>query len=403
MSANIMSAGTQLSPEQRTSLEYVTRDVPGTLGIVAMPNISKLESAEAVPQGTVICVRSDAQLDVSLLPPRMFSVMALYPIISAKGDTDLDDAYFRSRMSGEAGRRIAAGFGAGPSLANTQLDGIGVPRGADRTSWKPLLGTGFWSVCKFEKELYDSQYYIAVYVPKTQLSDEFVNLANEIAQADAHNLAGAHSTFKDIHELPEYHTAVRLARRNASKIAWSVASAFEVLISHQVDKYAPLSPSTLTQPMIAVPTHLSQYNHFDAVKVNTKNSSGTQLVDSVAIYNRCGSINESMGGFVMPVSPRVGIDLYPQLHRVVNFVQNKAVNAVPQGRSVSGTRELRSADLRFNEHHVFWSSKRGKAVHPKMKRAYTVESDEEIERFLPHGASEEKMRLSHVIQYLGSA
>lgn len=400
--ANIRIAGNvSLDPVQSASLEMVSRDVPGVLGVVAMPNVQKIESSSVLPSGTVICVRADAQLDVSLLPNNMFSVIALYPIIKAKNTEDLDDEYFRSRMSVEKGRRIAEGFGAGPSLSTTDLVGMGGRIGRDTATWKPMLGTGFWAICQHEREKYDSRYYVAVYVPKTQLSTEFLDRVTEIAQSDAHTLQ--HSTFKHIHELPEYHTATRLARRNASKIALQVASAFSVVVQHTVDTDALVSPTTLTQPMIALPHHITQFNHFDRVKVGTKTSNGTRYVDSVAIYNGCGSLNESSGGMVVPVSPRLGIDLYPNVKRVLNHIRNGAVNAVPQGRATDGVRSLRQPDLRFNENHVFWESKRGKAVHPKMKLAYRVESDTDVDQFMPHGADEEKLRLEHVIEYLGEA
>jgi hypothetical protein len=397
MSAKIVKLGTKLTELQATSLDCVARDVLGALGIVALPNIEAIDSANLLPSGTVICVRSDAQLDIGLLPDKMFSVLALFPIIAKKGT--IADEYFKSRMSVELGQRIAQKFGEGPTIANADLTAIGKRLGSDEKSWKPMLGGGFWSISKYEEELYTGQYYIAVYVPKTKLSTEFRDIATKIADDDAHS--SNHSTFKDILELPEYHIATQLAQRNASKIALEVANAFGVVIHHTVDTAAPVAPSTLTQPMIALPRHVTQFNHFDRVKVSTKTKNITRWIDSVAIYNGCGSINESVGGFAVPVSPRLGIDLYPNLKRVPNFVQNNAVNAIPQGRSIAGKRELRQPDLLFNQHHVFWSNKRGMAVHPKMKVNYNVESDEEIQRFLPNGADEVKLRLSHVIEYLG--
>jgi len=199
----------------------------------------------------------------------------------------------------------------------------------------------------------------------------------------------------------EYSVAERLAKRNNAKIAYIVAKMFGVNIKHTIDTSSPIDGDTFVQPKIGVASHMSLFNHLDSVSIVVKNDRGQRKIPAVAIYSGSGSLNKSIGGMVLPLSPRLGLDFYPDIRRVYNTVQNVAANAIPLGRKVLGVRDLSQPELRFNEHHVFWNSKRSKSVHPKMKQMYRTDSDQDVTPFLPNKSEERKLRLSHVIVHLG--
>lgn len=390
--------GPELTQIQAASLDNLVKEVQGTLGVITLPNLEQIDDPLTVPSGTVICVSKDGQLEVSVIPENLFSLMAVYPILESKSGADLDDDYFRHRMSTELGSKIASKFGAGPSVKNMNT-GIGAPLGSDMKKWAPFLGGGFWSINKYEKQMYSGQYYVSVYVPRTQLSTEFVEAARVMAQQDALNPSSQCSTFNDVFTMPTYSRAEQLAKRNVNKIAWKVATAFDVYIKHRIDNDAPDSKKTLTKPLTAVPSHFSIYNHLETVKLSLDDNS--PLVEAIAIYKGCGSINSSVGGFVAPVSPRLGVDFFPDIRRVAGFLHNQTINAIPLGRSLIGSADLNQPDLKFNENHVYWEGKKGRAVHPKMKQVYNVASENEINPFLPSGEKEKRMRLAHLLLYLG--
>lgn len=381
------------APESvRKNLECIADTFQDIHVLHALPNVQVNSEFDIVPTGLVTCIRADSQLHWNLLPQNIFSITALYKVLKARDSSvdSIDDEFFLNDADKHTAA-IAGRFGEGPSLQNVVKNKYSERYGKDKSNWQPTNGGGFWSIVKHEPKKYESEYYIAVVVPCTKLSDELCGLAESMGESDLDIHTGKTTTFKDFYQHDDYRLARNLSRRNADKIAWIVAKQYGVHIKHKVDNNAAFDVSHLKQGKIAVPDHMAMFNHLDLVNVNIESSELAEGVECVAIYSEAGSKKYSVNGFPVPISPRLGIEFYP------NIVSNTKSTALPAGPAVTGKAALQSSDLRFNERHLFWKGKRGKAVHPEMLKTYAVDENNVFSDFVSPNV--QRKRLANVLVY----
>jgi hypothetical protein len=373
-----------IDEKTREALFNIADSFPGVKVIEALPNVDSVQDAEEIPRGTMIMMNANEQLSSELLPEKMFTALGVYKIAAKKSET-LRDKQFRIAMQNDFGKKLSAKMGAGPSLKLVEQTEISPSFGKDKEKWSPKLGSGYIGIAK-KGEKYSEDYYLVVFTPDTDLSDEILSLAKRMEESDITNGSESLTSFKDLIDSKEYGQCVDLAYRNNARIALEAAKILGVRVAKRIDNNAVFGETDFSRPEIAHRTHYSLWNHLDNGKINISGEERNSSVRTVNIYNKCGSIGESMGGFPIPMSPRLGIQIYPTVQPILNGAQNNYADAVPLGVSWNGTVGLDKPDILFNEKHVFWDNKKGKAVHEKMQRSYNISRDFNFSEFMPEKA-----------------
>lgn len=381
MAPLIVNVGKNADETTKEALDNLIENFPGILVLETLDNLQSVSDTEAIPSGTMIMADAEEQLSSELLPERMFTCLGVYAIDS-KNEETLRDKVFKEAFAKDFMHQLQSKLGAGPSVHLVEQNEISPKFGKDIEKWNPKLGSGYIGVAK-HGEKYAEKYYIVVYTPDTDLSEEFLQVAQKMEEDDITSGKEEFSSYRNLLECKEYGQCVELAQRNNAKIALEAAKILKVKIAKKVDPNAQMSAVDFVKPEIAHRTYFSLWNHLEAGKINFADQNRNIAKQTVNIYNGCGSINQSMGGFPVPMSPRLGIQVYPEVQPMMTGSQNHVADAVPLGVIHTGIVGLDKPDLLFNEKHVFWAKKKGKSVHPKLQRNYSISRNDNFSTFMP--------------------
>jgi len=338
--------------------------------------------------GKYICVPKNEPLDPSLLPKNIMSCVALYPVLARADSEYLDDNYFQTKLQEGFLEKMKSKLGSGPSLGNMRK-GFSTEVGKDIVSWQPTLKGGSLEILKYEPEACQATYYIAVFCPSTQISDEIATEAENMLQEDLVGASRPATFFRFIRE-SNYKSAQGLVRRNCDKIAYTASQLLDVFIKHKEDFYEPTSVSS--QRYIGVPDTVNYFNHLDETKVNAEINDRLQTVDAVAVYQNCGSTGYSTGGFIVPISPKTGYEYYPNVKPSRSGQPSEIGNAVPFGVEWSEKTSLNDAERVFAQRYTHWDGKTQQRFHEKIRRDYSFNSAQSFDKYLSESPQRQRLR-----------
>lgn len=354
-----------LTDTQTKAFDKLSDDVPSLKIVFVMSNAEKVSHENLLPSGTVLVMSSDTPVDSSLLPENMFSILASYDIVTEEKEV-LTDRHFETIFEEGVCDKINEKMGTGPSKNNMILEGLPAHIGCDKRNWAPSLGKGFWSISKCLINKFDPEYKIVVYVPNTQMGKEFEDHVTELTESHNGGSAKTSTEFKELLNSQNYHLTKNSSRRNADKIATIVADAFGVNVKSRIDTVALYNLATNSRPEIAIPSAVTYYNHLDGMKLQMRTETGSEYSDCTAIYNKAGSIRNSVNAILVPVDPLHGVLAFENPVSGGNITRNKFADAVPFGlTSPTPVTKLTEGQKRFIRDNISWPTKAENPVIPE--------------------------------------
>lgn len=357
-------SGVPLSAETQRALEEFITEQDGVF-VISLPNVQPPSVEGCNPTGMVVLVKRDQMAETSLLPENMFGVIAAFEICNFK---TISKETFLAKFD-EHAREIASKLGDGPSIDDITVYGQRKNIGKDRRQWSPTLGKGTWTISEYKQDKYKRRHFITIEIPEVKLSEDFHNFV-ESTTPDLQHSTATHTTMQEIYDSAEYRVCAITAKRNACRVAGTIASALGLELNERPDLQAFPNDKQLHLP---VPSYLTLRNHmspttilqetFHDAKVHERTDEG------LAIYHEGGSMRESHNGAMIKLSPMEGILIF-------NQSTNSAAHCIPSSvGTVSAERSIAPEELEHITERFFWPGRSTRSLSPSLRAQYKTEQD----------------------------
>lgn len=251
--------------------------------VIGYPNIDTTDE-EDVPSGMLVIHPIDAPVHPDSIPEKSFSYLVLCPV---KADKELrDDDFQINEKLDEAVPQYSENP---PSMYNRN------EKNQDIAEWQAELGEdGFAGIFKKVKENGRSaDYYVGVCAGASKACTEFKDYLNSLDKDEP-------MTFQQLLDDPKFSYVKALAQRNAKRLAYNVARAFNVKIRHVRDI------SAVGAPMRAEPAHGYQQAQ-STIKVLDK---GFKSREAVGVYHNVRPTQEANDMCFVYAGPYDGIAMF---------------------------------------------------------------------------------------------
>lgn len=318
--ASLIFGDFNLSNDQKSKLEALTRDAPQMLGIQYFSNLDT-SSNEEIPSGIAMYFPADAQVDSTLISDNMFQVFAVSKVLGAPYGKTLNDDYFSGKIA-----VVNSAVEQHPRMPATGLVRHPVTN-KDRKAWNSELG-GPGSFAGIYFQLHDDHrtkdYYYVTRGTVPLVVRDLKQRINEEGPTFRELIYG--KEWKGLVDHAEY-----MAQRNAQKNLAQLAETCQTSINREDDIGAALVNEKdepvlhMAKPERAVPTWQQK-----TYSIRTTMFKGKP---AVAIYNGVVPKEDCSGDrFFVVSNPYDGLYSFPISKNLI-----KSVAAVPAdtGRATS--------------------------------------------------------------------
>jgi hypothetical protein len=335
----------ELGTQERLAIEATLENYPeGSIHRICSFVNGDFTDEEDVPSGLLTVHPVDAQVHPDSLPREMFQYTVVVPIMDQvnkpDGYTDVD---FQGKDKEQALHEAAPEHSSNPvSLehrdANTNLD---------QDTWRAQLGgaEGFAGVFKEVKgNGRDASYFIVAQAGAPEACQQFKQ--NLIKKPK--------TTFAQLLEDPEYNYVKYVAKRNAERLAYNVARALKVPITHTKDVGAYAKTVFSAQPMRAVPRYSQALSSIQPIAFKGQ--------PAIGIFHKVRPKMQVNDFCMVNAGPYEGLVLF-------NMNGNAKGYGLPAdvGRNAGELRTLPQKEIRARARGITWEGKTDQSLaHPQL-------------------------------------
>jgi len=359
-------SGGKLSDLHLQALTRMLENNDSILQIIALPNITEITDAAENPRGIIVAVPRESNLDPSLLPQRLLSVMSVYTIKNSAQLKESDLEKLKDVMP----QIMEEHMGTGPSLDCFILSHIDPQQnGRDKKSWKPSLGSaGFISLARAGTSRFDTTLALAIYSTNERMSKQLFEAADDMCEKAG--TSDHFPTFGDFMKSTEYTAARNAQKRNNDRLAMAVATSMSMELEKTAEDKESLQLDA-TVPVKARADTMTFYDHLAHATFTVKEGNGVETQSATVIYSKAGSITSSVGGCAMPVDPLRGYILFKGTYSQQSISMNDVASALLCGVGhASGPGNLSQKQQDYIAGCVHFEGKSGTQVHTKALRNY---------------------------------